>query len=446
MTAVPNGPFTTPAGPLTTTDTRLPAFRALWSRYGGVMLAVIAAHAFITAVLRLTPAFEALMLRPDAAIDLLIRMDEVRRWFGGIMIYGDAHSANYPPASYTMLWPLVGWLPEAEARALYAVSIVASVISIAAISVRVSGARRLPQIALVALLVMPLGATQITVWIGQLGLHVVVCLLGAAALLLGTRSNAATAASTRAERWSTDLAAAALLTASLVKPTLSVPVAGAILILTCRWRPLLFTAGFYVGLTLAAAAFQEQSATSLIVLWLGRESIMNLPLGSVNTHLWLHWIGVDGSKLLASLLWLTAGSVWTWRYRHVDPWIVIGVAALVARLWIHHRAFDDVILVIPMIVLFRIASSVRGRSAEDARAPAIVPVAGAALLAVNYGLAHAPWHWLSGENRTLWLVAEVGRTVAWVMTLGFLLWHSSHLVRQDQLSSHPTVPAHDPAG
>lgn len=414
----------------------------MWARYGGVLLALVAAHALITAALRLNPALDALMLVPDAAIDLLIRMDEVRRWFSGITIYGDAHSANYPPATYTLMWPLVGWLPEPEARALYAASILASVIAIAAIGVRVSGATGLPGTALVALLVMPLGATQITVWIGQLGLHVVACLLGAAALLLGTRGGAATAATVRPDRWSTDLAAAALLTASLVKPTLSVPVVGAILMLTSRWRPLLLTGGLYLGLTFLAAAFQDASAAGLIVLWLGRESIMNLPLGSVNTHLWLHWLGVDGSMLPASLLWLIAGGVWAWRYRDADPWIVIAVAALVARLWIHHRAFDDVILVIPMIVLFRIASSAYDRSGGGAGAPTAAPLMAAALLAVVYGLGHAPWHWLSGEDRTLWLIAEVGRTIAWVATLGFLLWQAQRPVRTDRASSHPTVPAH----
>jgi hypothetical protein len=393
-----------------------------WARYGGAVLAVVAAHALVTAALRLDPALEALMIIPDAAIDLLIRMDEVRRWFGGVAIYGDAHSANYPPASYSLLWPLVGWLPEAQARALYAASIFASIIAIAAVAVRMSGSMKLPETALLALVVMPLGATQITVWIGQLGLHVTACLLAAAALLVGGDRQRVARPHAGARSWSIDLVAAALLTLSLVKPTLSVPVVGAILILTSRWRPVLLTGAFYLGVTLLAAAFQDASAPGLIVQWLGRESVMNLPLGSVNSHLWLHWLGFDGSMLPVSLLWILVGAAWTWRYRDADPWIVIGVAALVARLWIHHRAFDDVILVIPMITLFRIA-----KSSHDVHR--VVPVVAAVLFAGIYALGHAPWHWLSGEHPTLWLAAEIGRTIAWIATLAFLLWQAHRSLR-----------------
>jgi hypothetical protein len=43
---------------------------ALWTRYGGILLWVVVAHAVITAVLRLIPAFDALIVVPDGAIDL----------------------------------------------------------------------------------------------------------------------------------------------------------------------------------------------------------------------------------------------------------------------------------------------------------------------------------------------------------------------------------------
>jgi hypothetical protein len=141
---------------------------------------------------------------------------------------------------------------------------------------------------------------------------------------------------------------------------------------------------------------------------------MNLPLGSVNTHLWLHWLGFEGSLLPASLVWLLAAALWTWRFREADPWIVAGVAALVGRLWIHHRAFDDVILVIPAIALFRIAKTSHA-------GPGRWPIVAALLLGAMYGLGHAPWSWLSGQSRTLWLTAEIGRTVVWLAALAFLL-------------------------
>lgn len=393
--------------------------RMAWSRYGGAVLVLAAAHALVTAVLRLTGALDALILTPEGPIDLLIRMDEVRRWFGGVTIYGDPDSANYPPASYTLLWPLVGWLPERGARILFAVSMLASACAIAVVAVRASGAAKVPGRAFMALFILPLGSTQITVWIGQLGLHVTACLLGATALLFGTAGTAGAGRTDDRSTWGIDLAAAALLTASLVKPTLSVPAVAAILILTRRWRPAVLTGVMYTGATFLAAAFQESSTPSLIRMWLGRESVMNLPLGSVNTHLWLHWLGVEGSKIPASLAWLVATGAWAWRYRRTDPWIVVGVAALVGRLWIHHRAFDDVLLVIPAIALFRIAGARRDFHG-------VVPVLAGLLLVGIYGLGHAPWAWVSGESPVLWLIAEVGRTVVWTAAGGFLLWQGHH--------------------
>src|SRR5690606_36140206 len=134
-------------------------------------------------------------------------------------------------------------------------------------------------VAFLALLVLPLGATQITVWIGQLGLHVTACLMGATALLFGT------ARARERATFGADLGAGALLAASLVKPTLSVPVVAAILIRAWRWRPALLAGALYLAVSLIAAAALDTSLITLIAQWLGREDIMQLERGSVNTHL-----------------------------------------------------------------------------------------------------------------------------------------------------------------
>lgn len=385
------------------------AVETAWAKYGALVLSIVAVHAALTALLRLAGAVDALLFVPDAPIDLLIRTSEVRRWFDGITIYNDPDSANYPPASYTLLWPIIGWAGDAGVRILYALSMLASVMAIAWVGVRASGVRSMAAKTFVALLVLPLGATQITVWIGQLGLHVAACLMGAAALLFGT---AETRRGTRTGIVA-DVAAAALLAASLVKPTLSVPVVAAVLVLTLRWRPWLLTAALYLGATGIAAAFQEASTLELMTMWLGREDVMQLGLGSVNTHLWLHWLGADGSLLAVSFAWLAVLTLWTWRERHADPWLVLGVAALVGRLWIHHRAFDDVLLIIPIIALCRVAVHARG----GAR------IAAGGLVALLYGLGHAPYAWLSGESPVLWLATEIGRTAAWLAALVFVVWH-----------------------
>jgi hypothetical protein len=387
-----------------------PPSRTSLATYGTALLWIVVAHAVVTAVLRLVVAFDALVVVPDAAIDLLIRHDEVRRWFAGEWIYGDTHSANYPPATYTLLWPLVGWLPEAPMRALYGLSTAASLAIIGALAVRASGADRLAEKAFMAVFILPLGTTQITVFIGQLGLHVTAALLAAAVILLDTPAGGKGRGTLAA-----DGAAAALLTFALVKPTLAVPAVVAILILTGRARPALLVGALYLGATLLAAASQDRSLVTLVLDWLGREDIMNLGLGSVNTYLWLHWLGFEGSMLAVSLVVLGAFAAWAWRHRHA-PFHVLGVGAIVSRLWIHHRAFDDVILVILAVALFRVAHEARGRGWP--------PMVAALLLAGVYILGHAPYAYLSGERPALWLITEVGRTVAWLGALAFLLWHA----------------------
>ncbi|MEX2529295.1 MAG: hypothetical protein WD960_00855 [Gemmatimonadota bacterium] len=400
--------------------TRLFGIVPLWTRYGGILLWGVVTHALITAVLRLMPAFDALIFLPEAAIDLLIRYEEVQRWFAGESIYGDDHSANYPPGSYSLLWPLLGWLPQAPVRGFYAFTVLLSCGLIGAVAVRASCADRLAEKAFFLVFILPLGATMITVWIGQLGLHVTAALLGGAWLLVGDGCDTATSRQPRS--WARDAVAAALLTTALVKPTLSLPLLVVILVLAGGWRPALMTAALYGLVTLIAAVPQGRSPVTLAFEWLSREEIMNLPLGSVNVYLWLHWLGFEGSMIPVSLVILTGVSLWAWRYRAAPPWLLIGVAALVSRLWIHHRAFDDVLLIIPAIALFQAAKTFPAANTTAGKR-GIATVAPAFLLAVVYVLGHAPYAYLGGEHYGGWLFMEVARTIVWLAVLGLLMWH-----------------------
>jgi uncharacterized membrane protein YbaN (DUF454 family) len=47
--------------------------------------------------------------------------------------------------------------------------------------------------------------------------------------------------------------------------------------------------------------------------------------------------------------------VWTWRHRRADPWLLMSAAAFAARFWTYHGWYDDLLLLIPMIALFRLA-------------------------------------------------------------------------------------------
>jgi hypothetical protein len=47
---------------------------------------------------------------PTGAIDLKILHRLVQLWFVGQPVYPELPGALYPPASYAMLWPFLGWL------------------------------------------------------------------------------------------------------------------------------------------------------------------------------------------------------------------------------------------------------------------------------------------------------------------------------------------------
>src|SRR4051812_321838 len=62
------------------------------------------------------------------AIDLRQRYAEVHHWFAGEPVYSQLKTAVYPPASYAILWPLVGWSSLPVARWFWAVTSVLAVL------------------------------------------------------------------------------------------------------------------------------------------------------------------------------------------------------------------------------------------------------------------------------------------------------------------------------
>ena len=397
-------------------DRRARALLRAWDRYGGTVLLLVCAHAVLTASLRLGYAFHLALVIEGEPLDLLYRITEVRQWFSGLPVYGVLDQADYPPASYALLWPFVGWLSVPAARLVFGLTALASLVTIAWLSVRASGVAGRSTKAFAALFLLPFGAVQLAIWVGQLGLHVTASLMGAAALLLGTRLRPS-GEGIGHRSWLVDGAAAVLLVASLVKPTMSAPVVAMLLVLAGRWRPGVLTAALYAGLTALALAFQPGHPVELIAAWLGQEGGLTLEMGSVNIHLWLHWLGVRSSLLPFSLVLLVGGIVLAWRHRAADPWLVLGVAALLGRFWIHHRAYDDMLLVIAAVPLFRLATLAR------ARAPWTSLGAGL-LLGALYASGHLPMDaYLHTAPPPLWLLGEVFRTVVWAGVLGFLLWH-----------------------
>jgi hypothetical protein len=316
------------------------------------------------------------------AIDLLLRHEEVVRWFAGSPIYAELSRLMYPPQAYVMLWPFTGWLSPAAARWLWALTSIAALAWLCVLVLRESGAADPLDRALAIVMVLSMNAVGVTLGNGQLIVHMLPALI--TALLLLRRPEA---------RWYTDAVIAVLLLFVLVKPTLSVPFAWVAVMTTQRVRPIALTAVGYVLLTVFAASFQQENAVTLVVQWAGQQTIAD---GYGDVHSALFALGLEQWAMPLSLLLLAGLGLWTWRSRSADLWILIGVAAIVARIWVYHRAYDDVLILVPMVALFRIATSRVASGGHDVMA--------AVLLAATIAVMSAP-----GPTAGRWLERPLHR-------------------------------------
>jgi hypothetical protein len=394
--------------------------RSVWNRHGNAVLLVMGAWMAVTGFLRLRYAFHLLVFL-EAGVDLKARTAEVQQWFSGTQVYGVLEYAEYPPASYVMLWPLVGWLPRTAASWLWGALLAASIAGLVFLCVRESGASTWQQRLFVAMLPIPLYATEMTAWYGQLSVQVTALLLVGLLLL-----------HQRPASWLGDALAGCLLLLSLVKPIVSAPFFWLVVFVPSRIRPAALVLGGYLLLTMAALSFQQESAPTVLQQWLEQAgSPLSVLDGSTNVHKWLTLAGFESMLTFVSLAILAGLGVWVMHHRTVDIWLLLGVVALVARLWTDHRPHDDVLLLIPMIGLFRLASA--SRLEQGARTVAAL-LFGALLLASmapQWLVVPRTWRlapeWIQGPGLSqLVLLNEVGQAILWITTLGFLLHRARH--------------------
>lgn len=89
----------------------LRSINRLWTEYREYLLCLVILLMAALACQRMVKNFSRLLLEDHfvAAIDLRLRYRELHHWFAGKTIYLQVSSAVYPPASYAMLWPLLGY-------------------------------------------------------------------------------------------------------------------------------------------------------------------------------------------------------------------------------------------------------------------------------------------------------------------------------------------------
>jgi hypothetical protein len=369
-----------------------------WQRHGGIIKWLGVVYLAVAAIGKLRYALPHLLrdVDPGSAWDLKYRFNEVAEWFAGNPVYGVVDGAVYPPASHAILWPLMGWVSLDTARLLWAISTLVAAVAIGWLAIRLTAPAPLRDRLLVAGLALAAYPIQISIFVGQMGVHVIALAACGAVLLLVERP-----------RWGLDALAGLLLAASLVKPTLSLPLVVAALIAGRRTRPVLMLAIAYAALTLVAVAAQPAGLFVLLREWLAvageRVPIMD---GVPNIHMLLAWAGLREWMTPASLLVLVGMAWWMWRKRNADPVILLGVAALVARVWAHSTLYDDVLLLLAAVALFRIAS--RNAPGHSRTAGWLFAGAWAALLTptwVFYGFDPLVVRALHGAQAVLWLAA-----------------------------------------
>jgi hypothetical protein len=356
-----------------------------------------------------------------SAIDLRLFYAEVHAWFAGLPVYRDMPSAAYPPATYPLLWPLLGWLPLEPTRWLWAVTAAFALTWMTWLLVRESRARDGWERALAALLLLAMNETGVALGNGQLILHVLPVLL--AGVLLVQRGSGT---------WTHDLVAAACVIFALVKITIAIPFLWLILfaprsgdergLWKWRMRPALLIGIGYGALTVFAMRFQEGGPLVQIRQWLGvAHSVATARGDYANVHRWLTDIGRDDLMLPASAILFAALGVWTYRHRDADLWVRLGVIAIVARFSAYHRLYDDVLVVFAMLALFRIAISraselglMSGRSERRVAASLVGVSMFAMLQPARLGTAAAPWPLIFGSLHAL----------TWLAMLSFLVWHA----------------------
>ena len=383
----------------------------LWTRYRSKILWFVIRLMVVVAVIWLGYEFWRLLWQPGemGAIDLRLRYFEVQEWFTGRPIYEQVANAVYPPASYVMLWPFLGWLSVSAARWFWAATSIIALLWLIQLTLRESGASTPQERALIALIPLVMYGTGATIGNGQLALHVLPCLM---ASILWLRQ--------RQRGWYQDLLIAALMLFALVKPTISVPFFWIVLFVPTGLRPASFVCLGYAGLTQLASLFQTSGPVQLFWDWVtagtrAAEWGATHGEGSIDVHVNVHSVAsafnIVGWNPYFSLILLSLLGIWIYHYRHRDLWLLVGVTAIVARFWTYHGWYDDLLLLLPIIALFRISKQGLSSSTGNSLSGFLCAITLLSVLAPG-GLYLLPAPWNS--------VYVAGQTIIWLGVMIFL--------------------------
>lgn len=357
------------------------------------------------------------------AIDLRFRYQETHAWFTGREVYGELRTAGYPPATYLLLWPFLGWLSWPAARVLWFITTAGALFWLVSLVLKHFGGTTRLERACAVFLPLSMHGTGGTIGNGQLLLHILPALIAAAVALRRPASGAL-------REWLGPL----LLLWALIKPNAAVPFVWLAAFLPRRVRPFALVVGGYVTLTLLSVAFRDESILELLRGWLRRLSDANASAGYGNIHTWLTEAGLGGLRGPASLVILALLGVWVRLRREADIWLLLGVTAIAARMFVYHRPYDDALILLAMIPLSRIVlAESDSRTDGDARVKRVAAV----LLALTWLGAIAPAHYLLQLPPAPWKdLFRYGLPLVWVAVAAFLVFLSG----RDLTVAWPSTP------
>lgn len=278
----PKSPSRTHPEPLATLSAKL---IVLWSRYGQRLLQIGIGLMIAATLWRLGLEMPRLIggQQEFDAVDLMARHTEVHRWFAELPVYGAVDDGDYPPASYTTLWPLLGWLDLTAVRWFWALTTLVMLGWLGWLGSRESRATTLWEKVFMVLMPFALYPASAGIRVGQLATHVMPPLV--MGLLLLQRSPQPPQPPTR-PHLGRDMVAAAMVIFALVKPTVSAPFFWIACFMPGRWRPFFLVSFGYLAMALVATQFQAGNLLSLHGDWLEHAGTQLGTRGHANVHTW----------------------------------------------------------------------------------------------------------------------------------------------------------------
>jgi len=379
-------------------------FEQWWDRHASVILAALSVPMALLATLKIGDEFRRLLWDPGkaGAIDLRILHRWVAIWFSGEPLFSAHQYALYPPATYLMLWPLLGWIDVPTARWIWAILTAASLVALSLFSIRISDAKTSREKLFAVLLILSINGTGVAIGNGQLLLLILPALIGAAFMI--HRDNRSVPL---------DVVSGSLLTWAMIKPSITLPFFWVFLFRRTHWRAGVFAIVLYGIATVVATAVQKENLAVLFGQMSNNVTTTTaLFPGTRNLHGVLTALGKPEWIVWATAAVLAGSGIIIYLLRRADLWVLIGITALIARMGAYHRVYDDGLILLAELALWRAAklgatSAIRLTAWILLAANALVMLCPARFLDYYPQYAwSAPWMWIcTSVQAAIWLLS-----------------------------------------